>query len=58
MKRGARPRTAAMAMDPRICAAYAVVKPILQLVVSLPFVPQKWKAAITLFMQVLDSLCG
>ena len=41
----------------KVCAAYAVVKPILSLVANLPLIPQKWKDAIKLFMQLLDTIC-
>jgi hypothetical protein len=41
----------------QVCAAYQVVKPILQLVANLPIIPKKWKDAIKAFMGVLDMLC-
>ncbi|MDT7540978.1 MAG: hypothetical protein QOE33_882 [Acidobacteriota bacterium] len=43
---------------PKICAAYNVVKPILQLLSNLPLIPKKWKDAIKAFMSVLDMLCA
>lgn len=42
---------------PNICGAYKVVRPILQLISSVPFIPQKWRDALKAFMGVLDMLC-
>ena len=40
-----------------ICEAYQSVKPFLELVVGVPFLPKKWKEVIEKFMQVADLLC-
>src|SRR5437016_13905945 len=43
----------AAAAVPNVCAAYKVVKPFLQLAANFPFIPKKWRDAITAFMNVL-----
>lgn len=62
-QQGGKPQAAAAsntanpaAAIPNICGAYAVVKPILQLVGNFP-IPKKWKDAIKAFMSVLDAIC-
>ena len=42
---------------PNVCGAYQVIKPILALVANLPIIPKKWKDAIKVFMQVMDTIC-
>ena len=42
---------------PNVCGAYKVIRPILLLLLGTPFIPQKWKDAIKVFMGVLDALC-
>jgi uncharacterized membrane protein AbrB (regulator of aidB expression) len=42
---------------PNVCGAYQVVRPILVLLSNLPLLPKKWKDAIKVFMQVLDTIC-
>jgi hypothetical protein len=42
---------------PNICAAYKVIKPILQALLLMPFIPARWKQAIQAFMSVLNTLC-
>ncbi|MEO5929551.1 MAG: hypothetical protein ABIR47_06440 [Candidatus Kapaibacterium sp.] len=53
---------AAIAANPaaalqNICGIYKVIKPILQGVLLIPFVPASWKKAIQLFIQTMDSIC-
>jgi hypothetical protein len=45
------------AVVPNFCAAYKVVKPILQLIVNLPIIPKKWRDAVQAFITVADALC-
>lgn len=42
----------------KLCPIYRVIKPILQGLLAMPFIPAKWKAALTAFMGVLDVVCG
>lgn len=49
--------TAPAAAIPSVCGAYKVIRPILNLLLNTPFIPQRWKDAIKVFMGVLDSLC-
>ena len=42
---------------PNICPAYKIIRPILQLLLGVPLIPSSWKAAIKVFMQVLDAVC-
>lgn len=48
--------TAAAAL-PDICGAYAIVRPILELVSNVPILPKKWRDALKGFIQVVDSFC-
>ena len=41
-----------------ICAAWKVARPIVMLLLALPFIPKKWKAALEVFIKLLDSICG
>ena len=41
----------------QLCEIYKGVKPILEVVSKLPFIPQKWRDAITTFISVLNALC-
>lgn len=41
----------------QVCAGYKVVRPILLLVSSLPLIPSKWKAAIKVFISIMDGFC-
>jgi hypothetical protein len=56
------PQVATAAIDPATalqsaCKAYNVIKPFLQLVISVPFLPPSWKKAIQGFMNVMNILC-
>ena len=46
----------AAAAIPNVCGIYKIVRLILALLGNFP-IPQKWKDAIKLFMQVLDAVC-
>lgn len=46
-----------IAIPVQVCAAYKIIKPILQLLLNVPFIPQTWKNAIRTFMQVLNVFC-
>lgn len=41
---------------PNVCAIYKIVRPFLVLATSFP-IPAKWKAAIKLFIQAMDTFC-
>lgn len=41
----------------KVCAIYNKVRPFLELVASLWFLPKKWRTPILSFMLVLDGLC-
>ena len=47
----------AQAIPANICAAYKIVKPILNLLLNVPLIPASWKAAIKVFMDVLNAIC-
>lgn len=50
-------RVAAADVLPNVCAAYKLVKPILQAVLAIPFLSKKIKDAIKVFLKVLDAIC-
>lgn len=41
----------------KVCGIYHKVRPFLELVASLWFLPKKWRTPIVSFMMVLDGLC-
>ncbi len=41
----------------RICDLYKIIKPILLVILSIPFVPRKIKEAIKIFIENLDLVC-
>ena len=41
----------------QICKIYQVIRPILQVVANLPFIPENWKKAISTFISILDRFC-
>jgi len=41
----------------RVCEIYHVIRPILQGILLIPFIPAAWKAAIKAFMSLMDTLC-
>ena len=40
-----------------ICPTYKTIKPILQLLLGLPLIPESWKVAIKAFMSIMDAVC-
>jgi len=42
----------------RVCAIYHTIRPILQGLLLIPFIPSSWKTAIKAFMSLMDNLCG
>jgi hypothetical protein len=42
---------------PKICPIYKAVKPILKVLVGLPFIPPAWRTVITTFIGLMDALC-
>lgn len=40
-----------------ICPAYKIVRPILVLLSNTPIIPQKWRAALKAFIEVIDVIC-
>lgn len=41
----------------QVCPAYKTVKPVLSMVLAIPFFPAKWKTAVQNLMGVLDMIC-
>lgn len=41
----------------QICPIYRVIRPILQGILSLPFIPEAWKQAIRTFIRLMDLVC-
>lgn len=41
----------------QLCKYYKIVKPILNLVLNLPLIPEKFKKHIRTFMSILDTFC-
>jgi hypothetical protein len=42
----------------KICPVYKIVKPILQGILLMPFIPAAWKAPVEIFISIMDKLCG
>jgi hypothetical protein len=42
---------------PQICQIYKAVKPILQALANFPLIPPAWRAVITTFIGLMDTLC-
>ena len=42
---------------PNVCAIYKVVRPFLVLASNLPLLPKKWRDAIKIFIQAMDTFC-
>jgi hypothetical protein len=40
-----------------VCRIYHVIRPILQALLLVPFIPATWKAAIKTFIALMDTLC-
>jgi hypothetical protein len=45
------------AVLPNVCAAYKIVRPILQGLLLIPFLKTSWKNAIRAFINFMDGLC-
>lgn len=50
------------AIDPggvlqKVCGIYHVIRPILQGVLLIPFIPKTWKEVIKTFIDTMDKLC-
>lgn len=41
----------------KVCGIYHVVRPILQGVLLIPFIPGPWKEALRTFMNLMNTLC-
>lgn len=41
----------------KVCGVYQKVRPFLEIVGNLFFIPKKWRAAIMTFVAILDGLC-
>jgi len=41
----------------QLCTYYATVKPVLTILVSLPFLPAKWKTTLTNFVAAMNLVC-
>ena len=41
----------------KVCSIYHVIKPILQGILLIPFIPAPWKEAIRTFIKLMDTLC-
>lgn len=41
----------------KVCGVYQKVRPFLEVIGNLFFIPKKWRAAIMTFVAVLDGLC-
>lgn len=51
------PKAAASLGSAEVCAAYKMVKPILVLIASIPLIPQKWRDALNVFIEIADKIC-
>jgi hypothetical protein len=40
-----------------VCQIYHVIRPILQALLLIPFIPASWKAAIKTFINLMNGLC-
>lgn len=41
----------------QVCPIYRAVRPILQGLLNLPFIPERWKQAIRTFIRLMDMVC-
>ena len=41
----------------KICDIYHKIKPFLEIIIKIPFIPQKIRDAIKVFMDLMDKLC-
>ena len=49
--------TTQLTVPSNVCAAYGIIRPILEALQNLPFVPRAWKQAIQTFIALMDVLC-
>ena len=54
----AQPAGDATAVLSQVCSVYKIVKPILNGILLIPFIPEKWKKALRVFTKALDSICA
>ena len=50
-------RSGALARGVDVCGVYAKARPILELILKIPFIPKKAKDIIQMLMMALDTLC-
>jgi hypothetical protein len=50
-------RSGTLARGVDVCGVYAKARPILEIVIRIPFIPKKAKEVIKLLMSALDTLC-
>lgn len=55
--RSADVKTASGDVLQKVCSIYQVVRPVLQGILLIPFLPVKWKEAIKTFISLMDTLC-
>lgn len=41
----------------KLCPIYKIVKPILEGLLLIPFIPASWKAALGIFIKIMDKVC-
>ncbi len=41
----------------KVCSIYHIIRPILQGVMGIPFIPKKWKDVMQTFMDIMDKVC-
>jgi hypothetical protein len=42
---------------PKLCSIWAIVGPIVTLIMGLPLIPKKWKEALKIFAGLMDTVC-
>lgn len=55
--RGADVKKASGEVLQKVCGIYHVVRPVLQGILLIPFIPAQWKAAVKTFISLMDTLC-
>lgn len=41
----------------KVCSIYHVIRPVLQGILLIPFIPATWKQAVKTFLNLMDTLC-
>lgn len=41
----------------KICSIYHVVRPFLKAILLIPFIPESWKKALRIFIELMDKIC-